>query len=214
MEELDDFLLDEELDGFLLDEVLHLVEELDGFLLDEVLRLVEEKLEVDDLFVEDVFDVHVVDFGTFLFITVGQSSTVPVLKICQTNILIQTLRCRYLKKTYNLSVTLTINGSAVTVTGGRTGSVVDEVVIAVMVTVVGVEVVKLTVLVRVAVVIVVAVETWRSDKQNEEAPDSLCNAETTRPTTLHCAPLRFSASREIALTDAPKRSNLEKNIRS
>ena len=78
-----------------------------------------------------------------------------------------------------------------TVMGGRIGSVVDDVVIAVMVTVIGVEVVKLTVLVRVAVVVVVAVEIWRSDEQNEEALDSLCNAETTRPTTLHCAPLRF-----------------------
>jgi hypothetical protein len=180
----------EELDGFLLDEVLHLVEELDGFLLDEVLRLVEEELEIDDLFAEDVFVVHVVDFGTFLFITVGQASTVPVLKICQTSIHIRIFRDWYLRKTYSVSVTLTINGSAVTVTGGRIGSVVDEVVIAVMVTVVGVEVVKLTVLVRVAVVVMVAVEIWRSDEQNEEALDSLCNAATTRPTTLHCAPLR------------------------
>jgi hypothetical protein len=196
VEEIDGFLLDEvlhlveELDGFLLDEVLHLVEELDGFLLDEVLRLVEEELKIDDLFAEDVFVVHVVDFGTFLFITVGQASTVPVLKICQTRILIRIFRDWYLRKTYSVSVTLTINGSAVTVTGGRIGSVVDEVVIAVMVTVVGVEVVKLTVLVRVAVVVMVAVEIWRSDEQNEEALDSLCNAETTRPTTLHCAPLR------------------------
>jgi hypothetical protein len=81
--------------------------------------------------------------------------------------------------------------SAVKVTGGRGGSVVDEVVIVVMVTVTGVEVVKLTVLVRVAVVVAVAVEMWRRDEQNEEARDSLCNAEMTRLTTLHCAPLRF-----------------------
>ena len=82
----------DELDGFLLDEVLHLVEELDGFLLDEVLHLVGEELETDDLFVEAVFVVHVVDFGTFLFIIVGQSRTVPVLKTCQISILIQTFR--------------------------------------------------------------------------------------------------------------------------
>jgi hypothetical protein len=102
--------------------------------------------------------------------------------------------------------------SAVRVTGGRGGFVVDEVVIVVMVTVVGVEVVKLTVLVRVAVAVAVAVEIWRRDEQNEEALDSLCNAEMMRPTTLHCAPLRFWISWEIALTEAPKRSNLESNI--
>jgi hypothetical protein len=71
----------EELDSFLLVEVVHLVEELDGFLLDdEVVHLVEEVelffVELDELFAEDVF-------GKFLFATVviGQSSTVPVLKL-------------------------------------------------------------------------------------------------------------------------------------
>ena len=67
----------EELDSFLLDEVVHLVEELDGFLLDEVVHLVELFfVELDELFAEDVF-------GKFLFATVviGQSSTVPVLKM-------------------------------------------------------------------------------------------------------------------------------------
>ena len=71
---------------------------------------------------------------------------------------------------------------------------VDEVVNAVMVTVVGVEVVKLTVLVRVVIVVAVAVEIWRRDEQNEEAPDSLCSAEMTSPTALHCATGRFRIS--------------------
>jgi hypothetical protein len=89
---------------------------------------------------------------------------------------------------YTVSVTVVVTASAVRVTGGRGGFVVDEVVIAVMVIVVGVEVVKRTVLVRVAVKVVVAVEICRRDEQNKEAPDSFCNAETTTPTTSHSTP--------------------------
>jgi hypothetical protein len=125
---------------------------------------------------------------------------------------IQTIHYECFGKTYTVSVTVVVTVSTVRVTGGRGGFVVDEVVITVMATVIGVEVVKRNVLVRVAVVVMVAVEICRRDEQNKEALDSFCNADTTRPTTLHCTLSRFRVSWEIALTDTPKRSNLENNI--